>query len=84
MKLLYRGRRFPPEIISHGVWFYHRFTLSFRDVEDLLAERGIIVSYESIRSWCLIRVGFLNDLINLFAPLLLGTTTGCQKQRVEK
>ena len=53
MKSLYRGHRFPPEIISHGVWLYHRFTLSFRDVEDLLAERGITVSYESIRYWCL-------------------------------
>jgi len=49
---LYHGYRFPPEIISHSVWLYHRFCLSFRDVEDLLAERGIVVSYESIRSWC--------------------------------
>ncbi len=48
----YRGHRFAPEIISHAVWVYHRFTLSFRDVEDLLAERGIVVSYESIRQWC--------------------------------
>ena len=45
----YRGYRFPPEIISHAVWLYHRFCLSFRDVEDLLAERGVIVSYETIR-----------------------------------
>ena len=44
MESLYRGHRFPPEIISHAVWLYHRFTLSFRDVEDLLAERGILVS----------------------------------------
>ena len=49
---LYHGYRFPTEIISHSVWLYHRFCLSFRDVEDLLAERGIIVSYETIRSWC--------------------------------
>jgi putative transposase len=49
---LYHGYRFPPEIISHTVWLYHRFCLSFRDVEDLLAERGIAVSYESIRQWC--------------------------------
>ncbi len=49
----YRGYRFPPETISHAVWLYHRFGLSFRDVEDLLAERGIIVSYEAIRLWCL-------------------------------
>ena len=53
MKSLYRRhRRFPPEIICQAVWLYHRFTLSFRDVEDLLAERGITVSYEGIRSWC--------------------------------
>jgi len=52
MESLYRRHRFPPEIISHAVWLYHRFTLSFRDVEDLLAERGIKVSYEAIRSWC--------------------------------
>jgi putative transposase len=51
-KQLYRGYRFPPTIISHSVWLYHRFCLSFRDVEDLLAERGIVVSYESIRQWC--------------------------------
>ena len=44
MEPSYRGHRFPAEIISHGVWLYHRFTLSFRDAEDLLAERGIIVS----------------------------------------
>ncbi len=49
---MYHGNRFPPEIISHSVWLYHRFCLSFRDVEDLLAERGIEVSYESIRQWC--------------------------------
>ena len=49
---LYLGYRFPSEIISHAVWLYHRFCLSFRDVEDLLAERGIVVSYETIRSWC--------------------------------
>ena len=48
---LYRGYRFPPEIISHTVWLYFRFALSFQDVEDLPAERGIIVSYETIRQW---------------------------------
>ncbi len=48
----YRGHRFPREIISHSVWLYHRFSLSFRDVEELLAKRGIIVSYETIRQWC--------------------------------
>ena len=49
--LSYRGYRFPPVVIQHAVWLYLRFTLSFRDVEDLLAERGIIVSYETIRRW---------------------------------
>ena len=48
-KSSYRGHQFPPPIISHSVWLYYRFSLSFRDVEDLLAERGIIVSYEAIR-----------------------------------
>ena len=50
--LLHRRRRFPPEIISHTAWLHHRFTPIFRDVEDLLAERGITVSREAIRSWC--------------------------------
>jgi putative transposase len=44
--------RFPAEIISHGVWLYYRFCLSYRDVEELLFARGIIVSYEAIRQWC--------------------------------
>ena len=48
----YRGYRFPPEIISHAVWLYHRFALSFRDVEDVLARRGVDVTYEAIRKWC--------------------------------
>jgi putative transposase len=48
----YHGHRFPPEIISYAVWVYHRFCLSFRDVEDLLSERGIVVSYEATRRWC--------------------------------
>ena len=53
MRPSYRGHRFPPEIMSYAAGLYHRFTLSFRDVEDLLAERGITVSYEAIRHWCL-------------------------------
>ena len=48
----YRGYRFLPEIISHAVWLYHRFALSFRDVEDLLARRGVEITYEAIRKWC--------------------------------
>src|SRR5580692_6812495 len=50
-KISYSGYRFPPEVIQHAIWLYFRFTLSFRDVEDMLAERGIIVSYETIRRW---------------------------------
>ena len=49
----YRGFRFPAEIIAHAVWLYHGFSLSLRDVETILAERGIVVSYESIRAWSL-------------------------------
>ena len=49
----HRGHRFPAEIIAHAVWLYHVFSLSLRDVELLLAERGVIVSYESVRRWCL-------------------------------
>jgi putative transposase len=47
----YRGFRFPPEIISHCVWLYHRFSLSLRDVEELMLERGIEVSHETIHQW---------------------------------
>ena len=49
----YRGYRFPTEIISRAVWLYYRFGLSVRDVADLLAERGITVTYEAIRQWCI-------------------------------
>lgn len=49
----YKGYRFPPERISHAVWLYFRFSLSFRDVEELLAQRGIVVTYETVRQWCL-------------------------------
>jgi putative transposase len=52
LKSSYQRHRFPSEIISHAVWLYHRFSLSFREVEELLAERGITVTYETIRQWC--------------------------------
>jgi transposase-like protein len=55
----YAGYRFPPEIIHQAIWLYLRFTLSFRDVEDLLAERGITVSYETVRRW-----------VNHFGPMI--------------
>jgi len=48
----YKRHRFPSEIIQYAVWLYHRFNMSHRDIEDLFAERGIVVSYESIRLWC--------------------------------
>jgi len=52
-KFSYTRHRFPPEIIQYEVWLYFRFPLSFRDIEDLLAERGIDVTYETVRRWCL-------------------------------
>ena len=48
----YDRHRFPTEIISHAVWLYHVFSLSLRDVELILAERGVVVTHESIRAWC--------------------------------
>ena len=58
-KISYAGYRFPPEVIDHAIWLYLRFTLSFRDVEDLLAERGIAVSHETVRRW-----------VNHFGPMI--------------
>jgi putative transposase len=58
-KISYAGYRFPPEIIQQSIWLYLRFTLSLRDVEDLLAERGVAVSYETIRRW-----------VNHFGPMI--------------
>ncbi len=52
-EISYRRHRFPPVIIQHAVWLYLHFTLSYRDVEELLAERGLDISYESVRSWVL-------------------------------
>ena len=49
----YKNHRFPGEIISHGVWLYYRFPLSYRDVQELLFARGIDVTHEAIRQWCL-------------------------------
>jgi putative transposase len=58
-KISYSGYRFPPEIIHQAIWLYLRFTLSLRDVEDLLAERGAAVSYETVRRW-----------VNHFGPMI--------------
>src|SRR3982074_179131 len=52
-QLSYCRHRFPPAVIQHAIWLYLRFTLSYRDVEDLLAERGLEVSYETVRRWVL-------------------------------
>ena len=52
-QLSFKRHRFPPEIIRHSIWLYARFTLSFRDVEEVLAERGLDISYETIRRWFL-------------------------------
>src|SRR5271163_4983401 len=49
----YARHQFPPDVIRHAVWLYYRFTLSYRDVEELLAARGIDVSYESVRRWAM-------------------------------
>jgi putative transposase len=59
MKISYSGYRFPPEIIHQAIWLYLRSTLSFREVEDLLAERGIAISDETVRRW-----------VNHFGPII--------------
>ena len=66
-KISYAGYRFPPVIIQQAIWLYVRFTLSFRDVEDVLAERGIAVSHETVRRW-----------VNHFGPLI---AAGLRKRR---
>ncbi len=53
MTISFARHQFPPAIIRHAVWLYVRFTLSYRDVEDLLAERGLDISYETVRRWVL-------------------------------
>ena len=58
-KISYSGYRFPPEIIHQAIWLYLRFTLSLRDGEDLLAERGVAASYETVRRW-----------VNYFGPMI--------------
>ena len=52
VSLSYKGHRYPVEVTSHCVWLYFRFPLSFREVEELMVERGIVVSYETVRRWC--------------------------------
>jgi putative transposase len=69
----YRSYRFPPEIISHAVWLDHRFAPSHRDVEELLAERGIQASYEAMRYWC-----------HKFGPLVAHELRGRRPPRGDK
>ena len=52
MRPNYARHRFPPEIIAHAVWRYFRFALRYRDVEELLAERGVLVTYQTVWQWC--------------------------------
>ena len=68
-KISYAGYRFPPEIIQQAIWLYLRFTLSLRDVEDLLAERGVCASYETVRRW-----------VNQFGPTI---AADLRKRRLE-
>src|SRR4051795_12622458 len=65
----YRRHRFPPPIIQHAVWLYLRFTLSYRDVEELLAERGLDISYETVRCWVL-----------KFGPVIARRLRRCREQ----
>ena len=67
MKNIYKRYRFPPSIIQHAVWLYYRFNLSIRDVEDLMAQRNISVSYESID------FGSTNSVLNLPGDFGAGT-----------
>ena len=64
-KISHKGYRFPLEIIQQAIWLYVRFTVSFRDVEDLLAERAIMVSYETVRRW-----------VNHFGPMIAANLDG--------
>jgi putative transposase len=62
----YMRHRFTPDIISYAVWVYYRFNLSHRDIEDLLAERGITVTRESIRRWCIKFGAVYGDVVDVF------------------
>ena len=52
----YKGQRYPVEIISHCVWLYYRFALSLRDISEMMLERGVVVSHETVRQWCVRQV----------------------------
>jgi putative transposase len=70
-KISYAGYRFLPEVIHQAIWLYLRFTLSFRDVEDLLAERGIAVSCETVRRW-----------VNRFGPMIAAHLRNAVRNRM--
>ncbi len=76
--LSYRYHHFPPSIIQHAIWLYLRFTLSYRDVEDLLAERRLDVSYETIRRWTIHDLGPGNLKFN--GGILFGLTPAAARQ----
>ena len=75
----YQGHRYPLEIINHSVWLYFWFSLSFREVEELMLARGVVVSYESIRRWCAkFGQAYANQLRRRRArPATSGTSTRC-------
>src|SRR5260370_1179989 len=82
---LYHRHRFPAEIISHCVWLYFRFALSFRDVEEMLAMSGVSLSYETVREWCL---KFGQTYANSYVTSLLdlatdGISTKCSSKSTD-
>jgi putative transposase len=82
---LYHRHRFPAEIISHCVWLYFRFALSFREVEEMLAMRGVALTYETVREWCL-KFGqtYANGLRqSLLVPATDGTSTRCSSRSTD-
>src|SRR5207247_7657519 len=84
--LSYAGYRFPPEIIQHAIWLYLRFTLSFRDVEELLAERGIDVSHETIRRWVAVFGPMIARRLRAMGPKRIrrGTSMRCLSPSVAR
>ena len=79
MTISYRYRHFPGPIIQHAVWLYCRFTLSLREVEDLMAERGVEVSYETIRRWV---ARFGPEIASYIGHILSGISTKCSSPSV--
>src|SRR5262245_49429487 len=72
-EISYRRHRFPPVIIQHAVWLYLRFTLSYRDVEELLAERGLDISYETVRCW-----------VRKFGPVIVRRLRRCRSRPTDR